>query len=39
MLRSVFESRSEDVAGEGKQLHDEALHNLYATPDIVSMIK
>jgi hypothetical protein len=29
----------EDVAGRWRRLHNEELHNLYATPNIIKVIK
>jgi hypothetical protein len=34
----IFEPKTEEVAGGWRKLH-EALHNLYAPPNIIRMIK
>jgi hypothetical protein len=34
-LRRIFEPKREEVAGGWKRLHNEELHNLYASPDII----
>jgi hypothetical protein len=39
VLRRIFGPKREDVAGGWIRLHDEELHNLYAAPDIVRVIK
>jgi hypothetical protein len=37
--RRIFGPKREDVAGGCKRLHNEELHNLYASPNIIRMIK
>jgi hypothetical protein len=39
VLRRIFGPKREEVAGDWRRLHNEELHNLYASPDIVSVIK
>jgi hypothetical protein len=39
VLRRIFGSKREEVAGCWKTLHSEELHNLYASPNIVRLIK
>jgi hypothetical protein len=39
MLRRIFGPKREEVAGGWRRLHNEELHNLYASPDIVRVIK
>jgi hypothetical protein len=39
MLRNIFGSEREKVAGDWKRLHDEELHNLYISPCSIGMIK
>jgi hypothetical protein len=39
MLRRVLGPKRVEVAGGWKRLHNEELHNLYASPDIVRVIK
>jgi len=35
LLVTVFGPEREDVVGGHRRLHEEALHNLYTSPDIV----
>jgi len=35
VMRGIFGSKGEEVAGGWRRLHDEELHNLYTTPYIV----
>jgi hypothetical protein len=35
----IFGLKREEVAGEWRRLHDEELHNLYASPNIIRAIK
>jgi hypothetical protein len=35
----IFRPKREEVAGGWRRLHDEELHNLYATPNIIRVIK
>jgi hypothetical protein len=37
-LRRIFGPKREEVAGGWKRLHNEELHNLYTSPDIVRLI-
>jgi hypothetical protein len=39
VLRRIFGPRKEEVAGGWRRLHNEELHNLYTSPDIVRVIK
>jgi hypothetical protein len=39
MLRRTFEPKREEVVGSWRRLHNEELHNLYASPDIIRVIK
>jgi hypothetical protein len=39
VLRTIFGHKREEVAGGWRRLHNEELHNLCASPDIVRMIK
>jgi hypothetical protein len=35
VLRKIFGPKREEVAGGWRRLHNEDLHNLYASPDII----
>jgi hypothetical protein len=37
--RRIFGPEREEVAGGWKRLHNEELHNLYISPDIIRLIK
>jgi hypothetical protein len=39
VLRRIFGPKREDVAGEWRRLHNEELHNLYASLNIIMVIK
>jgi hypothetical protein len=39
LLRRIFGPKREEVAGGWRRLHCEELRNLYASPDIVMVIK
>jgi hypothetical protein len=39
VLRRIFGHRREEVAGGWRTLHNEELHNLYASPNIVRVMK
>jgi hypothetical protein len=39
VLRSAFETEQEEVAGGCRRLHNEELHNLYASPNVIRAIK
>jgi hypothetical protein len=39
VLRRIFGSKSDEVTGGWRKLHNEELHNLYFSPSIIRMIK
>jgi hypothetical protein len=39
VLRRIFGPKRDDVTGEWKKLHNEELHNLYSSPDIIRQVK
>jgi hypothetical protein len=39
VLRGVFGPKRDEVTGEWRKLHNEELHDLYCSPNIVRVIK
>jgi hypothetical protein len=39
VLGRIFEPKREEVAGEWRRLHNEELHKVYASPNIVRVMK
>jgi hypothetical protein len=39
VLRRIFGSKRDEVTGEWSKLHNEELHNLYSSPDIIREVK
>jgi hypothetical protein len=39
VLRSIFGPKREEVAGGWRRLHNEELHSLYVSPNIIRVIK
>jgi hypothetical protein len=39
VLRRILEPRRDEVTGGSRKLHNEELHNLYFSPNIITMIK
>jgi hypothetical protein len=38
VLRRIFGPKRDDVTGEWRKQHNEELHNLYSSPNIIRMI-
>jgi hypothetical protein len=38
-MRRIFEPKREEVAKGWRRLHNEELHNLYASPNVIRVIK
>jgi hypothetical protein len=39
VLRRIFEPNREDITGSLRKLHNEELHNLYSSPNIIKISK
>jgi hypothetical protein len=39
LLRRIFGPKRNDVMGDWRKLHNEELHNMYSSPNIIRMIK
>jgi hypothetical protein len=39
MLRRLHGPKREEVAGDWRKLHNEELHNLYSSPNVITVIK
>jgi hypothetical protein len=39
VLRRIFGPKTDEVTGEWRKLHNEELHNLYSSPDIIRQVK
>jgi hypothetical protein len=39
VLRRIFEPKRKEVAGGWRRLHNKELYNLYASPNIIRVIK
>jgi hypothetical protein len=39
LLRGIFRTKGEEVTGSWRKLHNEELHNLYSSPNIIKVIK
>jgi hypothetical protein len=39
VLRRIFGPKRDEMTGEWRKLHNEELHNLYTSPDIIRQVK
>jgi hypothetical protein len=39
VLRRIFGPNRDDVTGDRRKLHNDELHNLHSSPNIIRMIK
>jgi hypothetical protein len=39
VLRRIYGTKRDEVTGEWRKLHNEELHNLYSSPDIIRQVK
>jgi hypothetical protein len=39
VLRGIFGLKRDEVIGEWRKLHNEEVHDLYLSPNIIGMIK
>jgi hypothetical protein len=39
VLRRIFGPKRDEVTGDWRKLHNEELHSLYSSPNIIRMIK
>jgi hypothetical protein len=39
VLRRIFGTKRDEVTGDWRKLHNEELHSLYSSPNIIRMIK
>jgi hypothetical protein len=39
VLTRIFGPKRDEVTGEWRKLHNEELHNLYSSPDIIRQVK
>jgi hypothetical protein len=39
VLRRIFGPKRDEVTGQWRKLHNEKLHNLYSSPNIVRVVK
>jgi hypothetical protein len=39
VLRRIFRPKRDEVTGEWRKLHNEELHDLYSSPNILRIIK
>jgi hypothetical protein len=39
VLRRIFGAKRDEVTGEWRKLHNEELHNMYSSPDVIRQVK
>jgi hypothetical protein len=39
VLRRIFGPKRDEVTGDWRKLHNEELHNVYSSPNIIRMIR
>jgi hypothetical protein len=39
ILREIFGPKRKEVPGDWRRLHNDGLHNLYASPNIIRVVK
>jgi hypothetical protein len=39
VLRKIFRQKRDEMTGDWRKLHNEALHNMYSSPNIIRIIK
>jgi hypothetical protein len=39
VLRRIFGPKRDEVTGEWRKFHNEELHNLHSSPDIIRQVK
>jgi hypothetical protein len=39
VLRRIFGPKRQETVGDWRRLHNEELHNFYASPDVIKVIK
>jgi hypothetical protein len=39
LLRRIFGPKRDEVTGDWRKLHNEELHNLYSSPNIIRIVK
>jgi hypothetical protein len=39
VLRRIYGPKRDEITGEWRKLHNEELHNLYSSPDIIRQVK
>jgi hypothetical protein len=39
VLRRIFGPKRDEVTGDSRKLHNEQLHNLYSSPNIIDQVK